>query len=236
MNLFPMKKIMCSRCGDAFQVAEDVSRATVLKCPSCGDAILSGCGTSGADLVPLGGSPSAMREPNSHLKLGSGAMRKRVAFRCARYGMKFTAWFAQCGANEAFILDEIEKHDQPPSIVQLFRRRGPVSEEPSRMDDIGNFDLTGWMCPYCKHGRTDVDGAFFACSCGELVCGGRSRRTLLGATIFRCHDGCGVEGRATGAIRKITSRARPLDGVRISRTGNKPTIAQSASVPLLSKK
>jgi len=205
MNLLCMKKITCHPCGNRL----------------------------GSEVVVRNHGSIAPKAPTPPLE-AKPITRKRVAFRCAKYGMKFSTWFVPGGADGRYVLDEVEKHDQPTSIFGFFRARTSAVSEPEAQDDVSAFDLNGWSCPYCQHGRAGTDGAFFHCSCGEFVCGGRSRRTMLGATIYRCH--CGAEGRASGTIDQLTTRSVSQAGVSISRQRPGRVSSDSAPFKLLPKK
>jgi len=208
MSLLRMKKVMCPSCSTSFRLPEDDLKRGRVQCPSCGYGFGNDLVASDQNCVPRNG-----RRPEQEAQ---ASLRKRVAFRCAKHGMKFSAWFVPKGATGAYMLDEIERHDEPPSIMALFRAPLRGARQPETQDDIGGFDFTGWGCPYCQHRYDGPGGAFFACSCGELVCGGRSRRTLLGATIYRCHDGCGVEGRASGTIDRVGTQSAAQARLRVS--------------------
>lgn len=234
MSLLRLKKISCPGCGDTFRIADDASRALQLPCPSCGYRLAETDNGPGSEVISVRerAPASCGSRAADGSELRSETVRKQVAFRCARQGLKFTAWFVRRGASDLFVLDEIEKLIRAPSITDLFRRRRP-SNTPASLDDIDRFDFTGWACPYCNHGHAGLDGAFFACSCGELICGGRSRRTLLGATIYKCHSGCGVEGRASGPIGKIKARSSGWSGVSIVRSHVARLEASTTSSSLL---
>lgn len=228
MTLLRMKKVMCTSCPTSFRLPEDDLKNGRVQCPSCGHDLGNNMVVSDQHRVSHNGKRSEQKAQSS--------LRKRVAFRCAKHGMKFSAWFVSKGATNAHVLDEIERHDEPPSILALFRApmRGP--RQPETHDDIGNFDFTGWACPYCQHGYDGPGGAFFACSCGELVCGGRSRRTLLGATIYRCHDGCGVEGRASGTIDRVVTQSAAQARLRVSAGKQSQALPARSARKLLPRK
>jgi len=228
MNLLRMEKVTCSTCSTSFRLPEDDLKHGQVQCPFCGHQFRNDVITHDQRPMTLKGQPDVPQ--------ARSVVRKHVAFRCAKYGMKFSAWFVSGAVPGAHVLDEIERHDGPPSIIGLFRGPSRVVRQPEAQDDIGSFDFSGWTCPYCKHGRSGVGGAFFECSCGELVCGGRARRTLLGATIYRCHDGCGVEGRASGAIDRLATQSSSQARFRTSKGQPSQALPSRSKRKLLPKK
>lgn len=212
--------IFCIDCGRSLRVP--VNRGAIrVTCPACkhkfdwssgGHAQLDGAQVRQSLPTHKGQSPSI-----------ATTEKRRIPFRCAVTGRKFSAIFVRTNSREKFKIVEMAKaatiHDDA-TITDHNKRhdetRGPQQHTETFRDN--DFDFATWHCPYCGLNKKEqVSSIFVQCgSCREYVCGGRVRieGTREQKQIFSCHDGCGRVSVIEGLIESYDgSNVKPQSGI-----------------------
>lgn len=127
--------------------------------------------------------------------VAAGAPEERlVSFVCATTGRPFRVRFARAAGVGKFKVAAVEKIGEdaraPGFWDRVFGGSAPQAPPEEAQDlDTSELDLSGWRCAWC-----DAKDTFVLCTCGSLVCRGKTRRTAEGDDLFVCHDGCGRSG------------------------------------------
>ncbi|WP_409562732.1 hypothetical protein [Hyphomicrobium sp. MC8b] len=106
--------------------------------------------------------------------------RRVMRFACAVTGRKFAVVYKRGAAEERFRIAAVETD---AARGQDAGSQGACAQQAYQS---GDFDHSGWRCPYCS-----VDSWVVKCRCGDNICTGRTIKLAGGAEYFRCHDCCG---------------------------------------------
>lgn len=161
------------------------------------------------------------------LRKATGKAETRVIpFRCAVTGRRFVVTFERLDPADKFRIVRTEKDPSAANEAANPLRRFLAAKATSAESfDAGEFDRSGWHCPWCGHD----EGAIHCGRCGETVCGGRTKTHADGAETFHCHEGCGNSGRTVP-----TDRVHGSAGGRASRPGKAaPKLPGPGGMPLL---
>jgi hypothetical protein len=148
--------------------------------------------------------------------------RRVMRFACAVTGRKFAVVYKRASPAERFRIAAIETDPVPA------QARGSRTGAASSLQahGPGDFDHTGWRCPYCS-----ADWWVVQCRCGDNICKGRTVRLDFGREYFRCHDGCGqaaylvdakeVWAEAQAPARTVRSIKPPVAGPALPKPGER---------------
>lgn len=122
----------------------------------------------------------------------AGREARTVRFRCACNGKPFEVVFAYDAHRRMYKPVRIDKRPR-----QSGSGAGASYTEPGVQSfDMEEFDFTGWVCPWCGLDPKGRGPEFIRCGkCNEYICAGRTVDDM-----FRCHDGCGRQGKADGSL------------------------------------
>lgn len=127
-----------------------------------------------SNFVIAGAAPSPLgREPNEIVQR---------QFMCAEYGLAFLATFTKNGAG-VYTCTRSE-----PMPIHAHDRQGAEAFQDDLPADL--IDWSGFKCPFCGADGSQWPQVVRCGSCNEFVCSGRTE-----GTYFKCHDGCGNEGK-----------------------------------------
>lgn len=201
----------------------------VIPCTSCGQKIR----------VPTNRGSLKVRCPSCRNEFPwSPPESQQVSFCCAESGAEFVVLFARENAAKKFRIRSI----QPVGLQTAERaspRSGSFEHTPvAKALNATEFDVSGWECPHCKHGKSSVTTLFVKCgTCNKLVCGSKVITVENGSkSTFQCTPTCGGSGVLTGEIDAYDAeRIRPEEPKRESATKREPQLTKRADVKSLQK-
>lgn len=196
----------CARCGRKAPVRKDSASKTA-RCPICGyEASSSSEVPIGPPLAVIGNRRSSDSESESSPK---------VPFFCAQNGAEFFVLFKRTSAGEKFRITSIDIVPQLRTIVSRDARAQMRSQPHLKTFSANEFDVSGWQCPYCRHGASAVKFLFVKCAkCNRLVCGSRVISISNGPNTFHCTPECSGSGVLSGEIENYDAKAALPDQPR----------------------